>query len=74
MNYSQNGFMRGCVENEALSASKMPSSFYAFYKISSGFEKELRRGHRKLEQVVLLQTFRLVYFSIYPYINPAVRK
>ena len=74
MNYSQNGFMRGCVENEALSASKMPSSFYAFYKISSGFEKELRRGHRKLEQVVLLQTFRLVYFSIYSYINPAVRK
>ena len=74
MNYSQNGFIRGCVGNEALSASKMPSSFYAFYKISSGFEKELRRGHRKLEQVVLLQTFRLVYFSIYPYINPAVRK
>ena len=74
MNYSQNGFIRGYVENEALSASKMPSSFYAFYKISSGFEKELRRGHRKLEQVVLLQTFRLVYFSIYPYINPAVRK
>ena len=74
MNYSQNGFIRGCVENEALSASKTPSSFYAFYKISSGFEKELRRGHRKLEQVVLLQTFRLVYFPIYPYINPAVRK
>ena len=66
MNYSQNGFIRGYVENEALSASKMPSSFYALYKISSGFEKELRRGHRKLEQVVLLQTFRLVYFSIYP--------
>ena len=45
MNYSQNGFIRDCVENEALSASKMPSSFYAFYKISSGFEKELRRDH-----------------------------
>ena len=74
MNYSQNDFIRDCVENEALSASKMPSSFYAFYNISSGFEKELRRDHRKLEQVVLLQTFRLVYFSIYPYINPAVRK
>ena len=74
MNYSQNGFIRGYVENEALSASKTPSSFYAFYKISSGFEKEPRRDHRKLEQVVLLQTFRLVYFSIYPYINPAVRK
>ena len=39
MNYSQNGFIRGCVENEALSESKTPSSFYAFYKISSGFEK-----------------------------------
>ena len=48
--------------------------FLHFIKSPAVLKKELRRDHKKLEQVVLLQTFKLVYFSIYPYINPAVRK